>query len=368
MNPEQLSPPLSRLQQCLIWRLLPARKPVAKSDLDKALRRYFADRVAMPAAQWREELERAVARLREAGLVDASTLHLTEQGRAQALRLLGVDALSPQASWATVRNRHLMAVALGIQPRTKAEWDRLGTAEGLRAAILARHYRLPLGPVPTPSRVLHALAWLQLQVAHAVDLPLDKDFSRKAVLSLTLLRGSASKNPEAMLAAEVTGAVGTQLEKVREAVLCNWVAAETAPPSLSPAPLSLPSTASPPSPSSPLPSRSPSPSTPSRLDGFDLAAFAAQVLALARSAVAGRFGDHKVFIAHVWEGFRQQPEAAALTRAEFDAHLVEANRQGLLRLSRADLVSGMDPDDVQRSEIRLPYSSFHFVRTDHVPQ
>ncbi len=87
-------------------------------------------------------------------------------------------------------------------------------------------------------------------------------------------------------------------------------------------------------------------------------------MTLARSAVAGRFGDHKVFIAHVWDGFQRQPEATALTRAEFDAHLVEANRQGLLRLSRADLVSGMDPADVQRSEIRLPYSSFHFVRTD----
>ncbi len=343
MNSEYPSHPLSRLQQCLIWRLLPARKPVAKSDLDKALRRYFADRVAMPAAQWREELDRSVAHLQEAGLVDAAALRLTEQGRALALRLLGVDALSPQASWTTVRNRHLMAVALGIRPGTKAEWDRLGTADGLRAAILARHYPLPLGPVPTISRVLHALAWLQLKVAHAVDLPLDKDFSRNAVLSLTLLRGRTSKNPEALLAAEVTGAAGTQLDKVREAVLCNWVAAETA---------------SPPSPPSP------SPLPPCPPVGFDLAAFSAQVMALARSAVAGRFGDHKVFIAYVWDGYQQQPGAAPLTRAEFDAHLVEANRQGLLRLGRADLVGGMDPDDVRRSEIRLPYSSFHFVRTD----
>lgn len=348
MNSEHRVHPLSRLEQCLIWRLLPARKPLTKSDLDNALRRYFADRVAMSAAQWREELDRAVARLREAGLVDAAALRLTEPGRAQALHRLGVDALSPQASWTTVRNRHLMAVALGIQPRTKAEWERLGTAAGLRAAILARHYRLPLGPVPTPSRVLHALAWLQLKVAHPVDLPLDKDFSRQAVLSLTLLRGSASKTPEATLAAQVTRAAGTQLEKVREAVLCNWVAAETE------TPLPLPSP-------SPVP---PSPSPPSPPDGFDLRGFAARVMLLARAAVTGRFGDHKVFIAHVWDRFHQQPETTALTRGEFDSHLVEANRQGLLRLSRADLVSGMDPDDVQRSEIRLPYSSFHFVRTD----
>ncbi|MCU0962787.1 MAG: hypothetical protein MUF48_22035 [Pirellulaceae bacterium] len=338
MNLGNASRPLSRLEQSIVWRLLAAGKPATKSDLDKALKRYFADRVALPAARWREALAQSLERLRAEGLIETTTCRLTESGRLHALRALSVTSLPSQVTWTTLRNRHVMAVALGIQPHTKTEWDRLGSAAGLRAAILARHYRLPLGPVPSLSRVLHALAWLQLKEGHTVDLPLDKDFSRNAVLGVTLLRGSASKRPEEVLAAQLTRAGGTQLEKVREAVICNWVAAEhaTPPPGLSGGPKA----------------------------GFDLAAFAAQVMSLARTATTGWFGDHKVFIAHVWDRFRQQPEAVHMARAEFDSHLVEANRADLLTLSRADLVSGMDADDVRRSEIRLPHSSFHFIRTD----
>ncbi len=53
-----------------------------------------------------------------------------------------------------------------------------------------------------------------------------------------------------------------------------------------------------------------------------------------------------------------------MTREAFDRHLVDANRDDLLTLSRADLISGMDQDDVRQSEIRLAHSSFHFIRTD----
>jgi hypothetical protein len=338
---------LNRLDQFVLLRLLAAGKSLVKSVLDKSLRRYFAERVAMPAAAWRGLLDESLKRLQLDGHVQGKALRLTEGGRSCALRILRVDSLPTSVKWQTLRNRYLIAVALGIQPRSKAEWDRLGTADGLRAAILARHHQLPLGPVPAPARVLHALAWRQLTAGHSIDLPLEKDFTRNAVLGATLLRGLISKKPDEALAAQATGATGTHPDKIRDAVICNWLGEEER--ALVPTP--------------PIPVLVESP-TQFDLTPFDVAAFAANVLELARTSTSGRFGDNKVFIVHVWNRFRQQPEAIGMTREIFDRHLVDANRDDLLTLSRADLISGMDHDDVQQSEIRLPHSSFHFLRTD----
>lgn len=133
------------------------------------------------------------------------------------------------------------------------------------------------------------------------------------------------------MAARATGASSPHPDKVREAVICRWVRAID------------PETVQPP---------------------YDLPAFADRVRQLACSATTGRFGEHKVFISHVWSRFRQDAVAVGMTRQEFNNHLVDANRENLVTLSRADLVSGMNPDDVQQSEIKLPHSSFHFIRTD----
>lgn len=46
---------------------------------------------------------------------------------------------------------------------------------------------------------------------------------------------------------------------------------------------------------------------------------------------------------------------------EFKARLVEANRDGLLTLSRADLVEVMDPARVTESETHYLNATFHFV-------
>ncbi len=348
---------LNRLEHFVLVRLLAAGKPPAKSDLNRALRRYFAERVAMPAAQWRTMLDESLGRLQAEGLVQGRPPRLTDSGMACGLRFLGVESLPASVKWQTLRNRYLIAVALDIQPRSKAEWDRLGTADGLRAAILARHHRLPLGPVPAPARVLHALAWIQLKESHRIDPPLEKDFTRNAVLSLTLLRGLSSKKPEEALAAQATGSAGTHPDKVREALICNWLREQDM---LSgPAEAESVTAGSVPVDSAMGESERAEPAAP-----FDLQAFTSQVIEIARASTSGWFGEHKVFISHVWNRFRQHPDFVDMTREQFDRHLVEANREDLLTLSRADLVSGMDPDDVQQSEIRLPHSSFHFIRTD----
>lgn len=98
----------------------------------------------------------------------------------------------------------------------------------------------------------------------------------------------------------------------------------------------------------------------------DLTAFASTVLELARGGDVERFGDRKVFLCTVLEAWHLADRATCPQRATFATLLVEAHRAGLLVLSRADLVSAMDPELVRWSEVRLDDSrtspTFHFVQ------
>ena len=82
----------------------------------------------------------------------------------------------------------------------------------------------------------------------------------------------------------------------------------------------------------------------------------------ARDCPTGRFGDNKVFIAHVWRAIEAEPLFQAMNLAAFKERLAEANNARLLNLSRADLVQAMDPDDVRQSEVHYLNATFHFVR------
>jgi hypothetical protein len=345
----------------ILVRLLATGKPPVKSDFDKALKRYLPAQQGAGQGGWSEQLGQTLAGLERDGLIEAKPYRLTDAGREQAARFLGLMAPPANAKWPTLRDRYLVARALGIDPADKELLKKVGSSDGVRAAVLVRHFQLPGSPVPSESRVMHLLAWRQLREAHDLEIPLTQDISHKAILGATLLKGQHAKEPVKLLAAQVTRADNTDIAKVRDAVIRQWLAAREAveppPPSVSP---SLPS--------------SPAASSVSPSPPFDLTTFAARVQELARSAATGRFGDNKVFLSHVWDRFIDQPQDASdrnghgpspgMTRAEFDRHLVEANRQNLLTLSRADLVSAMDPGDVEASEIRLPHSTFHFVRTD----
>ena len=89
---------------------------------------------------------------------------------------------------------------------------------------------------------------------------------------------------------------------------------------------------------------------------------AERVKAAARDCPTGRYGDHKVFIAHVWDRLRADPDFAGMDLDGFKRALAEANNLRLLDLSRADLVQAMDPEDVRRSEVHYLNATFHFVR------
>jgi hypothetical protein len=90
--------------------------------------------------------------------------------------------------------------------------------------------------------------------------------------------------------------------------------------------------------------------------------------AVAHVPAAGRFGDRKVFISAIWSEITKRHFHGVLgTEAGFRAWLLRAlpmtDETGapLMLLARADLVSAMDPELVEASEITDRGSCFHFV-------
>jgi ActR/RegA family two-component response regulator len=78
----------------------------------------------------------------------------------------------------------------------------------------------------------------------------------------------------------------------------------------------------------------------------------------------GRFGHEKVFIAAIWRATKNR-QFRGMFYEQFKQRLVDANRQRLLELARADLVGAMNHQEVVASEIRDLGSEFHFVLDPH---
>ena len=216
----------SRLGQMILIRLLATGKPPTRSDLDKAFRRYFAERLAMTSAAWDGLLEGTLRELTASSLIETKPFRLTERGRNSALAQLRIESLPARCMWRTLKNRHLVAMALEIEPQSKTEWDRLSTADGLRGAVLAKYHGLQSAAVPTAAKALHELAWRQLLRAHEIEIPLGKEFTRNNVLGATLLSGLTSRKPAETLAAMAVGASGSSPDRIRDAVICRWLDAQ----------------------------------------------------------------------------------------------------------------------------------------------
>jgi hypothetical protein len=310
--------------------LASAKKPPALAKVRTDLERYFAQPLA--AESWQECVDQLIS----AGLITPRPGRLTDAGRAQALEFLGTKTLPQRLDWKTIRNRYLVPKALGLP--AGAEASKVVKAEGLGTHLVRTNYELAVGPNATLTGVMNALVFKEL------GFPEETTFAglKRAVLS-RLLGASDKLKLDAIkkqLPKQVVGAHRGGVDALREAILRRWLgdASEEA--------------------------------RTARTNGrtadaapFDLPAFAATVLAVARGCPTGRFGDNKVFISHVWRQFRQEPGMPPLDLDAFKLRLAEANHVGLLQLSRADLVQVMDPIDVR--EAATPYldAVFHFVLT-----
>ncbi|HEY6882383.1 MAG TPA: hypothetical protein VI299_30335 [Polyangiales bacterium] len=89
--------------------------------------------------------------------------------------------------------------------------------------------------------------------------------------------------------------------------------------------------------------------------------FAEAVMDTARKPGVTRFHDDRAFIGSIWEHMRGRSPVFEMPLDAFKEKLVQAHRQKLIRMSRADLVQAMDPAEVARSEARYLSATFHFV-------
>lgn len=322
----------------LSWLTTRTERRGTRKELEGALRPFVEHRLSR--AEWQERFDTLLDALLTHGLATErgrSGLELTKEGQARALAFLALEQLPRGLTWKKLKATYLLARSLDLSP-TKPVLARLADADGVRAALLKRQYPVEDVDAPSLAQMRDRLLWRQLGVET------DRTFSLSAVQAHLLgkLLDAETKDPRKaveQLAARAAGATRADAEAVRLALLRRWTLPESGA-TVEPTPVSEPKATE----------RAPE-------QQASVASFAERVLAVARELPTGRFGHNKVFISHVWKAL--QPEWT--DREAFDVALLEANRTRQLSLTRADLVSAMDPRDVAESEVRSYGASFHFV-------
>jgi len=272
----------------------------------------------------------------------------TPAGR-EMLTRIGVVDRSPLPKWTEVRDIDLTAVALGLRPPATPDMrKRFRTSAGLRGSVLATHHDLELPGFPTATVAVNALAWRELCAALEIDQApwQNESFGTGAGLACVIGHrfGLRRKVPPGKLAALAAAACvqasGSDARALRAAIWQRWSRDEaTARPRPDGAAVER-------GPSTPANDRSLSAWL--REHGTSLSPYVA--------------GSDKVFVAELWRVLKSTrpdwfPSIDALKQ-----ELLSLARKRELELSRADLVEGMDPDLVRRSEIRDLHATFHFVR------
>jgi hypothetical protein len=312
--------------------------------------------VDRPAAEAAQLVQHRTAALTAGGLVRLAKRRLvaTASGKERAAAYLGITGRQLPSSWAQARDAHLVAMALSLSVDRKG-LARLGTTAGLRAEILRREYSLPLGAAPDMAEVKHALAWRLLPggaAAQVVARVASTRFTLQAALAALVssaLGEDATTDLDkdlGLLAARALG-TGTSPEEMRAAIHRRLVGTEGAAGTDAPG------------------GEQGAAATGGESDGEDRPShevFAARVLASARRAQGGWYGENKVFINHVHRQFMHDNPAEGMSLGTFKTRLLEANQAGALSLSRADLVPAMDRADLEESEIEFLTASFHFIR------
>ena len=273
----------------------------------------------------------------------APRLVATAEGRRRALEALGVAELRPRTTWAVLRKTYLPAAALGLPAAGEAAFKAMASDPVFRAVVLKRQFDLPTAEVPRLDDAIDALAW-KLIGFEGVARKFDVKAVKTAILNRELADGRAAdfKTAANRLVARQAGARRDDAKELRDAVVRDRIGRDDRAEGEAPAARPV--------------------AAPAAVPPLDPAALALRVKAAARDCPAGRYGDHKVFIAHVWDRLHAEPDFAGMDLDGFKRALAEANNLRLIDLARADLVQAMDPDDVRRSEIQYLNATFHFVR------
>jgi hypothetical protein len=352
-----MSSPLSadRLDQLVLARLA-ARPAPGPARLREAVRRFW------PAAS-PDDIEGALRRLEGAGSIARgrrSAWQVTELG-AGAARQLGAGT-----PWKQVADAVLPIFALGWGADDKQVRKRLDGRELWAAAIVARDFGL-IGDgeqPPTPSFVSTSIVWRMLGLNGELPRQLPAVMPARFIGALLGAEVADWRRGLVLLAGRSVAAPRADVKALRDGVVQAWLGGH----SWTEATQQL----------SPVLDPGKAPARDGARDGGngparesspppvnDLEAFAGRVREAARQADRGVFGDRKVFISSVWRGLYAGDDSVSLE--EFKRHLIEANRLGLLRLYRADLVEEMDPAEVAASATQYRDATFHFVEREATP-
>ena len=333
---------ITLIGQLVLVRLLPGGdRGVTQKMVAKDVGQLVAHRSS--GASWTENLDRVLAHLEaESALFrpKKGQCLLTPKGRQQALEFLGIEQLAPKTTWATLKKKELLARLLGLPVPTGESGRRFALDTGLKAALLKQCLAIPIGEdFPTLPRASEALAWKLL----GFDSLCHQKFTLKAVQNVLLsraLNGERVADPKKGVDLLLAKEIGARSAKdVRAAAMrLGLDRALSADPS------------------------EPAGATVDGHPSLDLGSFAERVVSAARSSPTGRFGDNKVFIAHVWRGLRHDPAIGLMDLPSFKQRLAEASHARLLDLSRADLVEAMNTEDVRESELEHYGATFHFIR------
>jgi hypothetical protein len=337
--------------------LVAGEKGATGSELSKALVPLIGHRAA--GAALAEQLARALASLESHGLIRRTRKGKTERstltpaGQRRALEFLGLEHLPPKTKWAQITKTYLAARALDLPAPKDKTIKLIGSDPGFKAALLKTQFDLPLDDYPSFDQALDTLVWKLLGFEPEPGTKFNVKAVKAAVIR-RVLEGAGKVDPKADPKKEVTkllarnvGARQASKDELRYAAIRQWIDRAVEP--------AIPEAARPVGTPAPAPA-------PAPVEALDLDTFARRVLEAARSSPSGWFGDHKVFVVHVWRVLRNDPVFAAMGFDDFKRRLGEANHARRLDLSRADMVEAMDPEDVALSKISYLGAEFHFVR------
>jgi len=332
------------------------------------------------------------------------------------LRQVGIRSRMPK-SWEEAVSRHLLPRAFGHATEGPVRAGMFDAAEGLRALILCRAYRLRFDGPPSPARLRTALARIAV-TAHG-DPGLSPGAAR--LFAARLLREPRDPGTDrrliAWLAAEKVGASGDSYGDLRTAIIGKYlsgggwlledateVPSSTVDPShrrrgsrrLKPV-ASRPKSAWPRGaksaaargqlslvfdqdrggalPDSTItgaglhkrdvsflqPDAQPPDVATATLE--DAAPdFVTAVQSCADACAQGWSGDRKAFISDIWRMIRVRFPQWAESEIEFKRMLVEAHRQNQLSLTYADLKDKASAPELQASAVAYMNSVWHYVR------
>lgn len=322
----------------------------------------------MSASDWRSTLGHVIVTLVENGHmrpVRANAYMGTEKCEERVRDFLKVSRL-PKAPWHEIRDGHLIALALGLTPGAKLV-ARLTTAEGLRIAILTRHFNLPFDlATATTEQIRYGLAKTAEQRGLTAGIPTtggENSLSQKeaVMMGAKLLKSRHVVESDgellACLAAEAVGAMNESAAELRQMLFRQLITSRE---------------------SSPLAGDNEGHVTSNHLQATGepnpngtieaapppLALFTSEVKSIAEEIAVGWPGNRRAFISHVWQALREKFPLWHLSEEQYKEMILSAHRSGQLRLAIADLRDKTNLDDVTQSRIAYKNSEWHFIRVE----